>query len=98
MRAARHRRVTIADRARAKNSRKRHEITAQDREDLAELEDQCGVQNILSRRAKMDVTRCFLARYSTHFLNDGRDRIANPARTIGYVIKPQIFRAGSTRN
>src|SRR5712692_8126250 len=96
MGASRHRCVTIANGACRKTSRERQYVAAQDREHLAELQDQRGVQNILSRRTKMDEAGCLLARYSAEFLDNRGDGISNPARTIGHVIKPDVFRTGGS--
>src|SRR5260370_39814764 len=98
MRAAGHWRIAIADGPSRKTSRERNDVAADNREHCAELQHSGGVQNILSRRAKMDVAGGFIASYSAQLLDDRSDRIANSARAIGYVIEAQIFRTRGASN
>ncbi len=51
----------------------------------------CGVENILSGRAKMDVARGLVARDSAQLLHNRDDGIADAARAIGDIVETQVL-------
>ena len=72
-------------------ARDRDQVATNYCERAPQLQNERGVQNVLSGRAKMDVARGFVARDSAQLLHDRDDRITDAARAIRDVIEPQVL-------
>src|SRR5208283_5174274 len=94
MGAARHRRVAKARGSIGENACQRDQVAPHYRKRATDLQDKCGVQNVLSGRTKMDVARGFVPRDSAQFFDDRDYRIANSARAVGNVVEPQVLDSG----
>jgi len=91
MRAAGDRHVAKLDGSIGERACDRDQVATNYRVRALQLQNERGVQNVLSGRAKMDVARGFVARDSAEFLHNRDDRIADATRAFRDVIEPHVL-------
>ena len=91
MSAAGNRRVAKLCGSISERARERDQVAPHDCKRAPQLQDERGIEDVLSGRAKMDVARGFVACDSAQLLHQRDDGIADAARALGDVVEPQVL-------